>query len=196
MATVKSSLAEISLAETITKLPLVASEPVRLPCCMQLNSGTGRTRPGNLSCPRRRESPAHSCKIMRLRRCGAARPRPPGPQRESHLGLVPSAQSVTPVRRCRWSHAGHLPRHAEKPLLLQGCFHRLQAFVSSPAHLGRLGRERPVEGVSPRTDPAPNAKRLALRPPMRCLRLESILQGIIHRPLDWRRREAPQRRPR
>src|SRR5262245_22072100 len=39
------------------------------------------------------------------------------------------------------------------------------AFVSCPAHLWRLGRERPIERVTARAEAAPNAKRLTLRPP-------------------------------
>jgi len=38
----------------------------------------------------------------------------------------------------------------------------LQALVSNPAHLGRLGRERPIQRVTVRADEAPNAKRLTL----------------------------------
>src|SRR5215470_11771247 len=49
--------------------------------------------------------------------------------------------------------------------------------VSSPAHLARLGRERPIQRVTARADSAPNAKRLTPRPPMRCLRLGCVLQS-------------------
>src|SRR5262249_49077382 len=61
---------------------------------------------------------------------------------------------------------------------------RSQPFVSSPAHLGRLGRERPIQRVTTRADTAPNAKRLSLRPPMRCLRLRCILQSTALPGLD------------
>ena len=64
---------------------------------------------------------------------------------------------------------------AEDPLLPQRCIDSSQAFVSSPAHLWRLGRERPIERVTARADAAPNATRLTLRPPMR--RLSVLRQG-------------------
>jgi hypothetical protein len=44
----------------------------------------------------------------------------------------------------------------EEPLRLQGRIDR--------AHLERLGRDRPMQRVTARTYPAPDAKRLALRP--------------------------------
>src|SRR5262249_35416404 len=89
-----------------------------------------------------------------------------------------------------WSYDGHLstPLHstveptnssgrAKEPLLVKGCIDRSQPFVSSQAHLGRLGGDRPIELVTASADSTPNAKGLALRPPMRCLRLGSILQS-------------------
>ena len=45
---------------------------------------------------------------------------------------------------------------------ITGLIDRSEAFVSSSAHLGRLARERPIERVTGRAHPAPDAKRLAL----------------------------------
>jgi hypothetical protein len=53
---------------------------------------------------------------------------------------------------------------------------RSRSYVSQRI-LGGLGGNGPSRAFAPAPTPAPNAKRLALRPPMRCLRLGSILQS-------------------
>jgi hypothetical protein len=118
----------------------------------------------------------------------------PGPQRESHHGLTPSAQPVQPsaVGPSPPSHGDLItaasPSHGTAPglpsrreAIAPVGLHRPLAGVgklSYPAHLGRLGRKRSIQRVTTRADPAPNAKRLALRPPMRCLGKHTASLGM------------------